>query len=99
MIEDKKTKSESRHGKHADEAFRVSFYLSAREKAIAVLTAELNDSALTDVMKSGLMNEAIRAGIVRNGQVTEEYKDRITAYAAILEQDKKQKRRTPHEQN
>ena len=83
----------SRHGKHAPDAFRISLYISAKEKAIATLTAELQGKTLTDVLRSGLASEATRAGILANGCVAEKYAQRVKAYQLILEAEAQTKRR------
>ena len=83
----------SRHGKHAPDAFRISLYISAKEKAIATLTAELQGKTLTDVMRSGMESEATRVGILANGCVAEKYAQRVKAYQLILEAEAQAKRR------
>ena len=85
MARPKKTDGVSRHGKHALGMLRVSLYLSAEEKAIAVLTAEQQGKTLSDVLRSGIINEATRSGILKNGDVVEKYRSRIKAYRHILE--------------
>ena len=64
---------------------RVSLYLSAEEKAIAVLTAEQQGRTLSDVLRSGIINEATRSGILKNGEIVEKHRMRINAYKNILE--------------
>ena len=83
-----KNKKESRHGKHADNMFRVSLYLSAEEKAMAILAAELDCKTLTDVLKSGLSHEATRLGILVNGRVADSFIPRVNAYRQILEAER-----------
>lgn len=85
MARPKKTDGASRHGKHALGMLRVSLYLSAEEKAIAVLTAERQGRTLSDVLRSGIVNEATRSGILKNGEMVEKYRTRIIAYRQILE--------------
>ena len=85
MARPKKTDGVSRHGKHALGMLRVSLYLSAEEKAIAVLTAERQGRTLSDVLRSGIVSEATRSGILKNGEIVEKYRTRITAYKNILE--------------
>lgn len=93
MARIRKNDSVSRHGKHAPDAFRISFYISAEEKAAAVLTAELQGKTLTDVLRSGLASEATRAGILANGCVAEKFSQRLKAYRLILEAEAQAKRR------
>ena len=85
MARPKKTDGVSRHGKHALGMLRVSLYLSAEEKAIAVLTAEQQGRTLSDVLRSGIINEATRSGILKNGEIVEKHRMRINAYKNILE--------------
>lgn len=83
----------SRHGKHAPDAFRISLYISAEEKAVAVLAAELQGKTLTDVLRSGLASEATRAGVLANGCIAAKFAQRVKAYRLILEAEAQTKRR------
>lgn len=85
MARPKKTGGVSRHGKHALGMLGVALYLSAEEKAIAVLTAERQGKTLSDVLRSGIINEATRSGILKNGEIVEKYRSRIKAYRHIRE--------------
>ena len=90
----RKTDGASRHGKHAPDVFRVSLYLSAEEKAIAILTAERQGKTLSYVLRSGIVGEATRSGIIVNGSVAEKFRARISAYRQVLEAEAKTKRST-----
>ena len=92
MSRPKKTDCGSRHGKHALGVFRVSLYLSAEEKAIAILTAERQGKTLSDVVRSGIECEATRSGVLVNGAVAEKFRARISAYRQVLEAEAKTKR-------
>ncbi len=94
MARPRKTKGESRHGKHAPDAFRVAIYLSAEEKAVAILTAERQGKTLSDVLRSGIVCEATRSGVMKNGVVAEKFRARISAYRQVLEAEAKTKRST-----
>lgn len=85
MARPKKTDGASRHGKHAPGVFRVSLYLSAEEKAIAILTAERQGKTLSDILRSGIVCEALRSGVIVDGCVAEEFCARIRAYKQVLE--------------
>ena len=85
MTRPKKTSGESRHGKHAPGMFRVSLYLSAEEKAIAIFTAECLGCTLSDIIRSGIVAEATRAGVLVNGRVPDKFRPRIDVYCKILE--------------
>lgn len=85
MARPKKADGGSRHGKHALDVFRVSLYLSAEEKAIAILTAERQGKTLTDVLKRGIVYEAMRSGVMMNGSVAEKFRARVSAYRQVLE--------------
>ena len=88
MPRPKKTYGESRHGKHAPDVFRVSLYLSAEEKAIAMLSAERQGSTLSDVLRSGITSEATRAGVLVNGRVSKNLESRVSAYRQVLEAER-----------
>ena len=88
----KKIGGGSRHGKHAPGAFRISLYLSAEEKAIAILTAERQGKTLTEILRNGIVYEATRSGIIVNGSVVEKFRARISAYRLVLEAEAKIKR-------
>ena len=92
MARPKKTDGGSRHGKHAPDVFRVSLYLSAEEKAIAILTAECQGRTLSDVLRDGLMSEATRSGVMLNGCAVERFRDRISAYRQVLEAEAQTRR-------
>ena len=94
MARPRKASGESRHGKHAPDVFRVSLYLSAEEKAIAILTAEKQGKTLSDILRNGIMNEATRSGVVENGSVVEKFRARIMAYRQVLEAEAQTKRST-----
>ena len=92
MTRPKKLDGGTRHGKHAVGAFRISLYISAEEKAIAILTAERQGRTLTDVLRSGILYEATRAGVLVNGCVAEKFRARIKAYRQVLEAEAQAKR-------
>ena len=93
MARPKKCDGTSRHGKHAPDVFRVALYLSSEEKAIAILTAERQKKTLSDVMRSGLVSEATRCGIMVNGAISEKYQSRVSAYRQVLEAERTISRR------
>ena len=92
MARPKKIDGDSRHGKHAPDVFRVSLYLSAEEKAIAILTAERQNKTLSDVLRNGIVCEATRSGVMKNGVVAEKFCARVNAYRQILEAEAQIKR-------
>ena len=94
MARPKKTDGDSRHGKHAPGVFRVALYLSAEEKAIAILTAERQRKSLSDILRGGIVCEAMRSGVMENGVVVEKFRARINAYRQVLEAEAKTKRST-----
>ena len=94
MVRRKNINGESRHGKHALGAFRVSFYLSAEEKAIAILTAERQKRTISDVIRDGLVSEATRSGVIVGGQIADRFRIRIDAYKNVLNADAQIKRST-----
>ena len=92
MARPKILQRESRHGKHALDAFRVALYLSAEEKAIAILTAERQGRTLSDVLRGGIESEATRSGVLVNGSVAEKFRARVSAYKQVLEAEAQIKR-------
>ena len=59
-----------------------------KEKAIAILTAERQKKTLSDVIRSGLVSEATRCGIMVNGAISEKYQSRVSAYRQVLEAER-----------
>ena len=94
MARPRKSDGCSRHGKHAPDSFRVSLYLSAEEKAIAIFTAERQGKTLSDVLRDGIVSEATRAGVMVNGVLAEKFRVRINAYRQVLEAEAQTKRST-----
>lgn len=94
MARPRKVEGGSRHGKHALDVFRVSLYLSAEEKAIAILTAERQGKTLSDILRSGIVCEATRSGVMVNGCVAERFRARIGVYRKVLEAEVQAKRGT-----
>ena len=94
MVRRKNKNGESRHGKHAIGAFRVSLYLSAEEKAIAILTAERQKRTISDVIRNGIVSEATRSGVMVGGQIAGRFRVRIDAYKNVLTADAQIKRST-----
>ena len=84
----RKSDGESRHGKHSPDVYRVALYLSAEEKAIAILTAERQGSSLSDVLRAGIVSEATRLGILVNGCISEKFQKRVSAYRQVLEAER-----------
>ena len=94
MARPKKIDGGSRHGKHAPGVFRISLYLSAEEKAVAILTAERQGKTLSDVLRSGIVCEATHSGVIVNGRVAEKFRARINAYMQVLEAEAQTQRGT-----
>lgn len=94
MARPRKSNGESRHGKHALGVFRVSLYLSAEEKAIAIFTAERQGKTLSDILRSGIVSEATRTGIMENGSVVMKFRSRIEVYKQVLEAEVQNQRST-----
>ena len=94
MARPKRKDGGSRHGKHAPGVFRVSLYLSAEEKAVAILTAELQGTTLSEVLRSGIVCEAMRSGVIVNGNIAEKFRARVSAYRQVLEAEAETKRST-----
>lgn len=80
----KRKDGETRHGRHADNMFRVALYLTAEEKAIAVLAAEMAGVTLSDVLRLGIRSEAMRLGIVTSSGIADKFRNRVDAYKHVL---------------
>lgn len=80
----KRKDGETRHGRHADNMFRVALYLTAEEKAIAVLAAEMSGVTLSDVLRRGIQSEALRLGIITDSGIAEKFRNRVDAYRHVL---------------
>ena len=49
---------------------------------------------LSDVLRSGIMNEATRSGIMEKGKIADRFRARISAYRQVLEAEAQTKRST-----
>ena len=79
----------SRHGKHDDGLVSFSGRVTPEFLAIVKLTSVQLGMNGVDLMKSGIISEATRAGVISNGKITDEFLD---AYQLQLEIIKKRRR-------
>lgn len=71
----------------------MSWRVKPEEKALALLTAELaNCGSLVEVYQLGLRDLATRHGILKNGEVAEEYKAVLDVYASQIRRQTAKKR-------
>ena len=78
----------SRHGKHDDGLVSFSGRVTPEFLAIVKLTSVQLGLNGVELMKSGIISEATRAGIISNGKITSEFLD---AYHLQLEIIKKRR--------
>ena len=67
-------KTESRAGKHKEGKTLFGAYVEPEIKALAELTSSQLGCTFTDIILNGLRSEATRAGIMRNGEIVEEFR-------------------------
>lgn len=85
-------KDTNRHGKHSLDKVQFGGMVTPEFKAVAQLTASKTKCSLMELMQRGVENLATGAGILRNGEVTPEYREAVNALADII-RDTLQKRR------
>ena len=74
-------KKENRHGKHHEDLVQISGYITPELKALAQVTANELKTNMMDLIRNGIIAEATRAGVMRNGAIKPEYQPIIDAYA------------------
>ena len=74
----------NRHGKHHPDKVQFGGMVSPEFKAIAQLTASKLQCSLMELMQRGVDNLATGAGILKNGKVTPQYRDAVSAMADII---------------
>jgi hypothetical protein len=83
----------NRHGKHAPDKVQFGGMVSPEFKAIAQLTASKLQCSLMELMQKGVDNLATGAGILRNGEVTPQYREAVSALADIIRTSLSDKRK------
>lgn len=71
----------SRHGQHHEDLVGFSGYITPELKALAQVTANELNTTMMELVRNGIQNEAVRAGIIVNGTIDLKYKPIIDAYA------------------
>ncbi len=80
-------RTKSRNGKHAPNKAAIKVYMTKRRKAIIAVTAAVSDMTMTDLLWCGVEAIAKAKGIIgRNGEVTEQYENRVAVAEAMIEQ-------------
>lgn len=78
------TRQDNRHGKHHPDKVQFGGMVSPEFKAVAQLTASKLQCSLMELMQKGVDNLATGAGILRNGEVTPQYREAVAALADII---------------
>lgn len=79
-----KAPKDNRHGKHHPDKVQFGGMVSPEFKAIAQLTASKTKCSLMELMKRGVYNLAMGAGIMRGDDVAPEYREAVAAMADII---------------
>ena len=69
--------------RHDEDLVGFSGYITPELKAIAQVTANELRTTMMDLVRSGIQSEATRAGVMRDGKVTEQYQPIVAAYADV----------------
>lgn len=83
------TKKKNRHGQHHEDLVGFSGYITPELKALAQVTANELKTTMMDLVRNGIQNEAIRAGVITNGEVDSRYRPIVAAYADAYRTKKK----------
>lgn len=81
-------KTDSRHGQHREDLVQIAGYVTPQLKAIAQVTANELNTNMMELMRNGIIQEATRAGVMRNGIITNKYKPIIAAYVDVYNERK-----------
>lgn len=80
----------SRQGKHRQGKVSIGFYVDDDFRALLVLVAKLTGETATDIMIDGVLQKARGLGIIKNGEISEEYREVIkNIKAAYLKRNEK----------
>ena len=82
-------KKKNRHGQHHEDLVGFSGYITPELKALAQVTANELKTTMMDLVRNGIQNEAMRAGVVRNGEIVPKYQAVVAAYADAYRAKKK----------
>lgn len=83
---------QTRHGQHHPDKVQFGGMVTPEFKAVAQLTASMLQCTLMELMQKGVDNLATGAGILRDGKVTDKYKDAVSALAEIIRSELAKKR-------
>ena len=84
---------DNRHGKHHPDKVQFGGMVSPEFKAVAQLTASKLKCSLMELMQKGVDNFVTGAGILRNGEVTPQYREAVSALADIIRTDLSNRRK------
>lgn len=70
----------NRHGQHHEDLVGFSGYITPELKALAQVTANELKTTMMDLVRNGIQVEAVRAGVVVDGQIAPKYRPIIEAY-------------------
>lgn len=80
----------SRQGKHRQGKVSIGFYVDDDFRALLVLVAKLTGETATDIMIDGVLQKARGLGIIKNGEISGEYREEIkNIKAAYLKRKEK----------
>lgn len=66
--------NETRKGKHKEGKTLFGAYVEPEIKALAELTSSQLGCTFTEIILNGLRYEATRAGVMKNGEIVEEFR-------------------------
>jgi hypothetical protein len=83
------TERKNRHGQHHEDLVGFSGYITPELKALAQVTANELKTNMMDLVRNGILNEALRAGVMCDGEVAPKYRAVVAAYADAYRAKKK----------
>ena len=86
----RQTQRMSRQGKHRVGKVSIGLYVDADFRALIALVAKQSGETATDIIMEGVRRKATDHGILKNGEISEEYKEAIkNIKAAYLKRNEK----------
>ena len=84
-MQTKKSKAQSRMGKHRPDKVRVQAYITARKKAVFVVALKVLNKTMTDMILEGGNTCARFAGVItQTGEIADKYKDAVDIAEQII---------------
>jgi hypothetical protein len=78
----------SRQGKHRIGKVSIGLYVDEDFRALLALVVDQSGETATDIMMEGVRQKATNLGILKNGEVAEEYKEAIEIIKAVYAEKK-----------